>query len=45
MHYLLRRLVDATRRMSAQLRSIRSAFTLPPTSGRRRFGTPARWNT
>ena len=34
-------MVAANRRMSAQLRSIRSTFTLPPTSGRRRFGTPA----
>ena len=31
-------IVDATRRMSAQLRPIRSTFTLSPTSGRRRFG-------
>ena len=38
-------MVAATRRMSAQFRSIRSTFTLPPTSGRRCFGTPARSNT
>ena len=38
-------MVDATRRMSAQFLSIRSAFTLPPTSGRSCFGTPARSNT
>ena len=30
-------MVAATRRMSAQFRSIRSTFTLPPTSGRRGF--------
>ena len=35
----------ATRRMSVQFRSIRSTFTLPPTSGRRSFGTPARSKT
>ena len=38
-------MVAATRRMSAQFRPIRSTFTLPPTSGRRCFGTPARSNT
>ena len=38
-------MVAATRRMSAQFRSIRSTFTLPPTSGRSSFGTPARSNT
>ena len=38
-------MVAATRRMSAQFLSIRSAFTLPPTRGRSCFGTPARSNT
>ena len=33
------------RRMSVQFLSIRPAFTLPPTSGRRCFGTPERLNT
>ena len=37
--------VATTRRMSAQLPSLRFTFTLPPTSGRRCFGTPARSNT
>ena len=35
----------ATRRMSVQFRSIRSTFTLRPTSGGRSFGTPARSKT